>query len=163
VTVLAALGPGTALHETVAIALGLLGTWTLAPLVRSPPGTISLVSGVLSMGLLDAVVPAVRVCGMPLMADTLRSVVSNARAHDVDLHLLAALFFQSRAHGFDLLATRPNNGPGCRGVNGERHTIGLVALDINLSDCGIGIALLYKRAEPHILLVLIVLGHHLPP
>src|SRR2546423_931463 len=74
-----------------------------------------------------------------------RSVVSNARAHDVDLHLLAAFFLQGRAHGFDLLATRANNGARCSGVNRERHEISLIAPDINLSDGGVGIAPLNKR------------------
>ena len=73
------------------------------------------------------------------------SVVSNARAHDVDLHLLAALFLQGCAHGFDLLATRAHNGARCSGVNRERHEISLIASDINLSDGGVGIASLNKR------------------
>ena len=71
---LAVLGPGAALHETVAITLGLLGAWSLAPLARSLAGTISLIGGGLSMALLDAVVLAVRVPGRPLMADTVRAL-----------------------------------------------------------------------------------------
>jgi hypothetical protein len=73
------------------------------------------------------------------------SVVSNARAHDVDLHLLTAFFLQGCAHGFDLLATRAHNGAWRSGVNRERHKISLIAPDINLSDGGVGIAPLNKR------------------
>src|SRR4051794_14439945 len=76
----------------------------------------------------------------------LRSVVCNARANDVDLHLLAALFLEGRTHRFDHLATRTNNGAWCRGVNRERHDLSLIALDIHLSDGGVGIAFLNKGA-----------------
>lgn len=74
VTGLLALGPGSVLHEGVAVALGLLIAWAAAPLIRPLAGLVALVGGAASMTALDAAVVAARAPAYPLMLDSPQSL-----------------------------------------------------------------------------------------
>ncbi len=73
-TGLLALGPGVILHEVVAVTLGLLVAWTVAPLMRPLAGLVALVGGAASMAVLDAAVLAARAPAHLLMLDSPQSL-----------------------------------------------------------------------------------------
>jgi len=71
---LLALGPGALLHEGVAMTLGLLVAWIVAPLMRPLAMIVALVGGAASMAALDAAVLAARAPAHMLMLDSPRSL-----------------------------------------------------------------------------------------
>jgi hypothetical protein len=106
---LVALAPGAALHEVVAIALGLIGLHVLTPLTRALAGTLLLVGGSLGMGLFDVAVLAVRTPAMPVMVDSPQSLEYLA------FGLVLAAWVQARG---------PSNAPVGRAEplqRGQRH------------------------------------------
>ncbi|MCA1598887.1 MAG: hypothetical protein LC769_07680 [Chloroflexi bacterium] len=68
-TGLLALAPGALLHEGVAMTLGLLVAWIVAPLMRPLAMLVALVGGAASMAALDAAVLAARAPAHMLMLD----------------------------------------------------------------------------------------------
>jgi len=73
-TGLLALGPGVILHEVVAMTLGILVAWTVAPLMRPLAMLVALVGGAASMAALDAAVLAARAPAHLLMLDSPQSL-----------------------------------------------------------------------------------------
>ena len=71
---LLALGPGSLLHEGVAVILGLLLAGAAAPLMRPLAALVTLVGGAASMAALDAAVLAARAPGHALMLDSPQSL-----------------------------------------------------------------------------------------
>jgi hypothetical protein len=71
---LLALGPGVLLHEVVAVTLGILVAWTVAPLMRRLAMLVALVGGAASMVALDAAVLAARAPAHLLMLDSPQSL-----------------------------------------------------------------------------------------
>ena len=74
VTGLLALAPGALLHEGVAVTLGLLVAWIVAPLMRPLTVLIALIGGAASMAAFDAAVLAARAPAHMLMLDSPQSL-----------------------------------------------------------------------------------------